>query len=157
MEPSKLRARSMALAKEAQNLAAVITQAPLEKTCAQIVTSLLRRKMVADLDELVKDIEQKVQHEENEIQTYTFLHAGKKVWMEFFEIKEGISYRAVGIRSESAAYVIATVKQDDSSVRYLRPSKCVDLIQNLRRDILNGVYDEELNVSVLKLVYNALK
>ena len=157
MEPSKLRARSMALAKEAQNLAAVITQAPLEKTCAQIVTSLLRRKLVAKLDELVKDIEQKVQREEEEIQTYSFLNKGKEVWLEFFEIKEGINYQAFGTRSESAAYVLAKVAADNPPLRYVKPSEFVDLIQNLRRDILNGLYDEELNVSVLKLVYNALK
>jgi hypothetical protein len=157
LEPSKLRARSMALAKEAQNLAAIISHATLDRTCSQIVTSLLRLKLVAELDELVKDIEQKVQHEEEEIQTYPSLNKGQEVWLEFFEIKEGIRYKAFGIRSESASDVLAKVAQNNPPLRYVKPSKCAELTKNLRRDILDGLYDEELQTSVLKLVYNAFK
>jgi len=157
LEPSKLRARSMALAKEAQNLAAVISHATLDRTCSQIVTSLLRRKLVAELDELVKDIEEKVQREEEEIQTYPSLNEGQEVWMEFFEIAQGIGYKAVRIRSESASDVVAKLMQANPPLRYVKPSKCADLTQNLKLEILNGVYDEELQTSVLKLVYSTLK
>ncbi|HKM49549.1 MAG TPA: hypothetical protein VJZ75_00050 [Candidatus Bathyarchaeia archaeon] len=157
MEPSKLRARSIALAKEAQNLATIISHATLDRTCSQIVISFLRLKLVAELDELVKDIEQKVQREEEEIQTYPSLNKGQEVWLEFFEIKEGINYTAFGIKRESAPRALAKVAQDNPPLRYVKPLKCAELTQKLRRDILDGLYDEELQTSALKLVYNTLK
>lgn len=156
MEPSKLKARSIALAKEAQNLATIISHATLDKTCTRIVTSLLRLKLVAELDELVTDIEQKVQHEEEEIQTFRFLNQGKEVWVEFSKIDRGIGYNIVKLRSESEFFV-SEMRHDDPSLRYVKPSKCANLTQKLRRDILDGLYDEELQTSVLKLVYNTLK
>lgn len=157
----KLATASRQIKDETKAQAALISAASLDEKSGKMLKGILRNRLSEKIGELVKEIEQKIQREEEEIQTYPHLYGGKEVWVVFFQAENPGGRKLVGcaatmMRSDGGPVIAATLEKRDPSLRYLRPSRFRDLTRNLTREVLSGRYDEELGTSAVELVYDRI-
>jgi 4-diphosphocytidyl-2C-methyl-D-erythritol kinase len=143
LKPEDLKAKSEGIRDKAKALSATISTAALEETASGILNVALRRKLVEDISKIGEDLAQQARKREQEIRDYS-INEGKEVWVMFFRSgAQGATYYAHLMLAKSARDVAASMdgNYDTWNVRY---DSFLRLIENLKREILEGNHDDAL-------------
>ena len=159
MKADDFEARSEAAKEEAETLAATIATASVDERSSHTLKLAMRRRMVEQISKITRDLETKAREEEEKTTKFPAIDGGKEVWIYFFLKKTGeTGYAATLMKKESAPLVAAEMrKKYPSQVWYMRHMSFVKAIEGLKKDILDGKYDERLGTDTAKLIFDALK
>jgi hypothetical protein len=166
LKADDLEARSKAAKEEAETLAATIATASLDEKSNDTLKLAMRRRMVDQISKITQDLETKVHKEEENITKFPSIDGGKEVWICFFKDTGETGYGATLMMKEFGPSVAADMRKkrfDDNpaiagvKIWYMRPMSFVEAIEGLKKDILDGEYDEKLGTDTAKLIFDALK
>jgi hypothetical protein len=154
LKPAELKAESERIRDEAKALAANVS-APLEETTRKILIIVLRDKLIEELSKIARDVDQKTRIREKEVRDFPITNEGKEVDVELYPRHNGtIGYDVIIMGIQSRPFAVAEMKQ--KGVLYERPESFLELIENLKRHVLDGNYDEELKTDSARLIYHLL-
>jgi hypothetical protein len=154
-----LKADSEKTKDEANALASTILASPLEEKSSKILREALRQRLVEEISQIVKDLDEKVHIEEKNIQDFPALYGGKVVAIYFFIIDPdtpGAGYKATLVARRSRKRVDA-LRRREGDVWYARPRRFLGLVENLKQEILEGKHDEKLRTNSARVIYDLLK
>jgi hypothetical protein len=156
LKPEDLKAKSERIRDDAKALAAIISTADLEETTSGILNVALRRKLVEDISEIAEDIAQRAYKNEQEIRDYS-INAGKEVWIMFLPRgAEDATYDASLMSAKFARDIVAQM-DDKHPTCHVRSDSFQRLIENLKREILEGKHDDKLRAKPARAIYDLLR
>jgi hypothetical protein len=155
LKPADVEAKSVALRDEAKTLAATICATTLDEKSTEILKIVLRRRMVEEILSIVADLDQQARRNGEEIRSYS-IHEGKEVWTYFFLGKENVGCGTTIMRPESAPFVAAEM-MNKRPIWHARHELFRELIEDLKREILEGKHDEELTAKPERFIYDSLR
>ena len=154
MKPAELKAESERVRDEAKALAANVS-VPLQETTSKILKIVLRDKLVEEISKIARDVDRKTRVKEKEVRDFPTTNEGKEIDVELYpRHNETIGYDVTIMGTESRPFVVAEMRQ--KGVLYERPESFLELIENLKRDVLDGNYDEKLRTDPARLIYHLL-
>jgi hypothetical protein len=166
LKADDLEARSKAAKEEAETIAATIATASVDEKSSHTLKLAMRRTMVEQISKITQDLETKASKEEENITKFS-IDEGKEVWIYFFLKKTGETrYGAARMIKEGGPTVAAEMRKkrfvgniaiEGAEVWYMRYMSFVKAIEGLKKDILDGKYDERLGTDAARLIFDALK
>jgi hypothetical protein len=167
LKDDDLEARSKAAKEEVENLEATIATASLDEKSNDTLKLGMRRRMVDQISKITHDLETKAHKEEENITKFPSMDGGKEAWIYFLAADIGATgYGATLMIKEFGPSVAADMrkKQFDGNpatagvkIWYMRPMSFVEAIEELKKDIIEGKYDEKLGTDTAKLIFDAFK
>jgi hypothetical protein len=143
---------------EANASANTILASPLEEKSSKIRNEALRQRLVEEISQIVKDLDEKVHIEEKKIQDFPALYRGE-VAIYFFIIDPdtpGAGYDATLVATKSRKRVDRHMRRE-VDIWYARPRRFLELVEGLKQEILEGKYDEKLRTNSARVIYDVLK
>jgi hypothetical protein len=153
---AELRVEAEKVRDEAKGLAEVICAPSLEETSNQILKVALRNRLVERIDGIVQELVEKTRRLELEFEKLPSMYDGKEVWVCFF-IAEGrpkVEYYVTAMGKGTGQQVANDMREKRAS--YMRPEPFLELVKNLKQQILAGGYDEKLSVDAGRTIYDLL-
>ena len=159
MKADDFEARLEAAKEEAETLAATVATASVDERSSHTLKLAMRRRMVEQVSKITRDLETKAREKEEETIRFPTINEGKEVWIYFLTVDRGATgYDAILMKKESGPIVAAQMRQKHpSDVWYMSYLSFVKAIEGLKKDILDGKYDERLGKDSAKLIFDALK
>ena len=156
MKPADLRSESEVLKTWAKAVEAELSAASTDKIAREILIQALRARMVEDVSKIVQYLDKEARKKDEEIRNYPSTHKGKEVWIFFFLDEKGnVGYNATIMKAESAPFIAAKMKRQ-SSIWHTRHELFLELIEDLKQQILDGRHDEKLRMKPARLIYDLL-
>ena len=167
MKADDFEARLEAAREEAETLAATIATASVDERSSYTLKLAMRRRTVEQISKITRHLETKAREEEEKTTRFPSIDGGKKVWIYFFLHDTGeTGYAATLMKKEFGPSVAADMRKkqfDDNpaiagvKIWHMRPMSFVEAIEGLKKDILDGKYDERLGTDTARLIFDALK
>lgn len=167
MKGDDFEARLEAAKEEAENLAAAMATASVDERSSDTLKLAMRRRMVDQISKITQDLETKARKEEEETTKYPALDGGKEVWIYFYLKETGeTGSGATLMKKEFGQSVAADMREKrfdgnpaiaGVKIWHMRPMSFAKAIEGLKKDILDGKYDERLGTDTAKLIFDALK
>ena len=159
MKAVDLKADSEKTKDEANALANTILASPLEEKSSKILREALRQRLVEEISQNVKDLDEKVHREEKKIQDFPGLYGGKEVVVYFFLADPdngGAGYDATLVTAWCRELTEAYMRLE-TDVWYASPRRFLGLVEKLKQEILEGKHDEKLKTNSARVIYDLLK
>lgn len=156
MKPADLRSKSEVIRASAEALAAELLAASTDKTAGEILIQALRSRMVEEVSKIAQYLDEEARKKDEEIRDFPYMHRGKEVWTSFFlDDKGNVGYNATIMKAESAPFIAAKMKRQ-SPIWHTRHELFLELIEDLKQQILDGKHDEKLTMKPARLIYDLL-
>lgn len=158
MKPMDLKADSEKIKDEANALASTILASPLEEKSSKILREELRQRLVEEISQNVRDLDQKIRREEEDIRNFPFLHRGEEVVVYFFLVEPdngGAGYDATHVKAWARELTDARMRLE-MDVWYASPRRFLGLVEKLKQEILEGKHDEKLWTNSARVIYDLL-
>jgi len=156
LKPAELRTEAERMRDEAKALAEVICAPSLEETSNQILKAALRNRLVERIDGIVQELAEKTSRLELEFEEFPSLYDDKEVWVWFFTAegtpKVGYDVSTMG----KATGPLVAIQMREKGAPHMRPGPFLELVKNLKQQILAGGYDEKLSVDAERIIYDLL-
>jgi hypothetical protein len=156
LKPEELRAKSERIRDEAKALATIISTADLEETTSGILNVALRNKLVEDISRIGEELAEQARKREHEIRDYS-INEGKEVWVMFLASGAQDATYYAGLMLAMSARNIAADMDDAHATWHVRYDSFVRLIENLKREILEGKHDDALKTKPARAIYDLLR
>jgi hypothetical protein len=152
---AELRVEAEKVRDEAKGLAEVICAPALEETSNQILKAALRDRLVERIDGIVQELVEKTRRLEREFEKFPSLYDDKEVWVWFFtEGTPKVRYDVTTIGKGAGPQVDSHMREKKAP--HMRPGPFVELVTNLKQQILAGGCDEKLSVDPARIIYDLL-
>lgn len=156
MIAAELRVEAEKVRDEAKGLAEVICAPSLEETSNQILKAALRNRLIKKIDGIVQELAEKTRRLEREFEKFPSLYDDKEVWVWFFTAegtpKVGYDVTTMG----KGTGPLVGIHMREKGAPHMRPGPFLELVTNLKQQILAGGYDEKLSVDPARIIYDLL-
>jgi hypothetical protein len=156
LKPAELRTEAERIRDETKALAEVICAPSLEETSNQILKAALRNRLVKRIDGIVQELAEKTRRLEREFEEFPSLYDDKEVWVWFFtaEGTPKVGYDVATMGKVTGPLVAIQMREEGAP--HMRPGPFLELIKNLKEQILAGSYDEKLSGDPARIIYELL-
>jgi hypothetical protein len=152
LKPAELKTEAERIRDEAKALAEVICAPSLEETSNQILKAALRNRLVERMDGIVQVLAEKTRRLECELENFPSLYDDKEVWVWFFtaEGTPKVGYDVTTMGKVTGQLVVNHMREKGAP--HIRPGPFLELVTNLKQQILAGGYDEKLSVDPARII-----
>lgn len=113
------------------------------------INEFLRNRLVEEIDEALRKINEKIAQKENEFRIYTCLFSGKEIWIQALKLKNGektvvYDFNAIDMNRKTGLSVAMEMETKNPSSRYTRTDEFKRRTHAFKSLITNGKLDYAL-------------
>jgi len=131
-----------------------------ETLCELRVNEALRKKMIDEVEQIVRETTAKAKKIQDEVERYPVLHRGEEPWIYAFSVevsgKTMIAFSAAPMKKESAPFVVARMEARHDELIQLPVVEFGRMTESLKSLLLDGELDDVLRLDAKRVVYEIM-